>query len=40
LRAPGITGVYRVYVYVTTKRDDMVSTGNTTFVVQTTPGRP
>lgn len=40
LRAPGIPGVYRVYVYVTTRREDMVSTGSTTFAVQAVPGRP
>jgi len=33
LHAPGISGVYRVYVYVTTKDNTMVSTGSATFAV-------
>lgn len=39
LQAPGTPGVYRVYVYVTTKRKDWVSTGSTTFAVQAVPGQ-
>jgi hypothetical protein len=34
LRAPGVPGTYRVYVYVTTLREDMVSTGSAVFTVQ------
>lgn len=33
LRAPGIVGVYRVYVYATTRDNTMVSTGSATFGV-------
>lgn len=38
LEAPGIPGVYRVYVYATTRDDRWVSTGSATFAVYE-PGR-
>jgi hypothetical protein len=39
LRAPGVAGVYRAYVYVTTRQEDMVSTGSAVFAVQAPPGQ-
>jgi hypothetical protein len=36
LHAPGVPGVYRVYVYVKTRDNRLVSTGSTTFAVHET----